>query len=103
MRRQKGKEREREKERGILRVSSFSATYYEYTVKTFLLLYILYHPGTYFHLYQRRNRSAKRSKATASSFGTFCSWEAPTSSLETREYAKQMSPIDALAKDFLEE
>ena len=41
MRRQKGKEREREKERGILRVSSFSATYYEYGKNVSTTIYTL--------------------------------------------------------------
>ena len=42
MRRQKGKEREREREREeILRVSSFSATYYEYGKNVSTTIYTL--------------------------------------------------------------
>ena len=41
MRRQKGKEREREREGGILRVSSFSATYYEYGKNVSTTIYTL--------------------------------------------------------------
>jgi len=41
MRRQKGKEREREKASGILRVSSFSATYYEYGKNVSTTIYTL--------------------------------------------------------------